>query len=621
MNSQRRGTEREGAGGVGFTEEADQGVVSAGAEQEFYPEFDDPSEGEIETVRNMGGPMGLTGYHQGDPASAWPPLSDAWKEVCRGASLSRVQALTENLLAGDSEDDIPMDRLATILGDTDRLRATQGLADPGGTGPQGLGDAYEGHEGHDGLTGSVSPSRSPSRYRGEPATPQNAQQNAQHNAVGGSNASARLQLPQFCPLTDLSLSFRQAARERKLSRLSNALSCLTEQKVKEIIYTVVNAGGAGGVRFAEWQRISAELTFYCPDLENFLSPESFALLPRPDASRESPESNLDAVPGTLVQASPVPTKADELILPVEAVQEYICMVLQGLEDYSSFSQFSGDFQPYMDREALETFLQSKVLSCKYYEGIPESFLPFFLCGISKAILYFLDPVHRSRVRIRDLVRSPYLRQLLSDPNGNLQPGLGELSGPLGKVFRTWFCWQTQENLFTAYKHVDEEGYGLLSMDNLRNLPGLGITEAFTKQLFLTVQTYDDHLDYRGYIDLLLAITFPANTACAGYLFPILDIRNHGQLSRSDILYYLREVLTVVHTVCAEGVELCIDDFVDEIYDFVKPADGETITLKDLRATRSAYILMEYLVDPNLLINKELDAQNGIVVAKAPAWEP
>lgn len=587
-----------------------------------YGPFDDFSDQAVEGPGDAEGGNYATYSSRLQTLPPWQPPSPAWRTICSETDLSRVQSLTQSLLDEDSNNDIPVEKLQDILEDTERLRESS----------KHPGQVSLPREGHDGLTGSVSPISSPTRYRGEPAAPRRARFTLT-DADGALPADSPAALPSIPSIPRIpkrdSLAYRvkQLARDRELASLWDKVAVLAPEDVRRIVQEVADASDVGGIGFGEWQTLCAQLTSRCPPLKSHLTAGVFARLPMPEPAflRMAKADGTTASAEEAELERPVrfglPARLPETVFPVEVVQDCICKILEGLHDYVLISQHYADIQGYITPEVLEEFLFEKVSACPFYDKVTPSFMPYFLYGVSKAFFYFLDPVHCSRIRVRDLVRSPFLRQLLSDPADPPQPGIGELSGPLGRVFPTWFCLPAQSDMYSAYLQVDSGGEGLISQEDLASLPGLSLTNSFMRQLFMSVQTFGGRLDYRGYIDLLLAISFPRNTACARYLFPILDIRNCGHLSRGDILYYLRDIIPAVTRCCGEGVQLNVDDFVDEIYDVVKPLDGETITLQDLRRTRSAEILMAYLVDPAFLLDKEMAAQAGVVVGKARAWEP
>lgn len=63
-----------------------------------------------------------------------------------------------------------------------------------------------------------------------------------------------------------------------------------------------------------------------------------------------------------------------------------------------------------------------------------------------------------------------------------------------------------------------------------------------------------------------------------------------------------------------------EDFIDEIYDNVKPADGENIRFSDIQRTNSSEYLVRYLVSVQSLMEKENFAQNAVPNLNDVPWE-
>ena len=68
------------------------------------------------------------------------------------------------------------------------------------------------------------------------------------------------------------------------------------------------------------------------------------------------------------------------------------------------------------REAdLENFLQDEITNSPILESLEASFQTFYVCTAARKFFFFLDPQRRHKIRIKELVKSPILDDLLVRP--------------------------------------------------------------------------------------------------------------------------------------------------------------------------------------------------------------
>ena len=73
---------------------------------------------------------------------------------------------------------------------------------------------------------------------------------------------------------------------------------------------------------------------------------------------------------------------------------------------------------------------------------------------------------------------------------------------------------------------------------------VSLTPAFLGRLFETVHTYDGRLDYKGYLDFVIAHEHREHPASLAYFFRALDLHACGTLGVFDVHYFVRDIVQV-----------------------------------------------------------------------------
>jgi serine/threonine-protein phosphatase 2A regulatory subunit B'' len=106
-----------------------------------------------------------------------------------------------------------------------------------------------------------------------------------------------------------------------------------------------------------------------------------------------------------------------------------------------------------------------------------------------------------------------------------------------------------------------------------------MTRAFVDRIFQECLTYEGEVDYKTYLDFVLAMENKKEPQGLQYLFRLLDIRGQGYLDSFTLNYFFRAIREMMKAHGQEQVNF--EDIRDEIYDMVKPAQPLCITLQDL----------------------------------------
>uniref|UniRef100_A0A1B6HTW8 Serine/threonine-protein phosphatase 2A regulatory subunit B'' subunit gamma n=3 Tax=Homalodisca TaxID=139475 RepID=A0A1B6HTW8_9HEMI len=104
------------------------------------------------------------------------------------------------------------------------------------------------------------------------------------------------------------------------------------------------------------------------------------------------------------------------------------------------------------------------------------------------------------------------------------------------------------------------------------------------------------MDYKTYLDFVLALENQHEPQSLHYLFRILDIKNQGYLDTFCLNYFFREIQEQMSQYKQNAVSF--QDVKDEMFDMIKPVDPTKITLQDLLNSGQGETLVSILIDLN-----------------------
>jgi Ca2+-binding EF-hand superfamily protein len=123
-----------------------------------------------------------------------------------------------------------------------------------------------------------------------------------------------------------------------------------------------------------------------------------------------------------------------------------------------------------------------------------------------------------------------------------------------------------------------------------------LTSAFIERVYQECLTYEGEMDYKTYLDFVLAMENRKDPQAVQYFFRILDVRQQGYIDGFSINYFFREILKDMEKHNQEPVKF--EDVKDEIFDMVRPKDPTRITLKDLISSGHGDTVISILIDLN-----------------------
>uniref|UniRef100_A0A8C4WVT6 Protein phosphatase 2, regulatory subunit B'', gamma n=1 Tax=Eptatretus burgeri TaxID=7764 RepID=A0A8C4WVT6_EPTBU len=224
-------------------------------------------------------------------------------------------------------------------------------------------------------------------------------------------------------------------------------------------------------------------------------------------------------------------------------------------------------QGFLRESDLENYILELIPTLPQLEGLEKSFYSFYVCTAVRKFFFFLDPLRTGKIKIQDILACGFLDDLLELRDEDLSKESQDVN---------WFSAPSALRVYGQYLNLDKDHNGMLSKEELSCYGTGTLTPIFLDRIFQECLTYDGEMDYKTYLDFVLALENKKEPAALQYFFKLLDIQNKGCLNVFALNCFFR----------------------DEIFDMVRPKDPLHITLQDLINCRQGDTVVSILIDLN-----------------------
>ncbi|KPP75279.1 serine/threonine-protein phosphatase 2A regulatory subunit B'' subunit gamma-like [Scleropages formosus] len=224
-------------------------------------------------------------------------------------------------------------------------------------------------------------------------------------------------------------------------------------------------------------------------------------------------------------------------------------------------------QGYLRESDLENYILELIPTLPQLDGLEKSFYSFYVCTAVRKFFFFLDPLRTGKIKIQDILACSFLDDLLELRDEDLSKESQESN---------WFSAPSALRVYGQYLNLDKDHNGMLSKEELSRYGTGTLTSIFLDRVYQECLTYDGEMDYKTYLDFVLALENRKEPAALQYIFKLLDMENKGYLNVFALNYFFR----------------------DEIFDMVKPKDPYKITLQDLVNSGQGDTVSSILIDLN-----------------------
>lgn len=244
-------------------------------------------------------------------------------------------------------------------------------------------------------------------------------------------------------------------------------------------------------------------------------------------------------------------------------------------------------QGYLREPDLENYIHELMPTLTQLQGLEQSFHQFYVCTAVRKFFFFLDPLRTGKIKILDILCCPFLDDLLELRDDQLSKA---------DQMSNWFSAPSALKVYGDYLNLDRTRNGMLSKEEIAHYGRGMLTSVFIERVFQECQTYEHDMDYKTYLDFVLALENRRESQALQYLFRILDVKGQGYLDAFSLNYFFKAIQEQIRIHGQEPVTF--QDVKDEIFDMVKPEDPCKITLRDLIRCGQGDVVVSILIDVN-----------------------
>ena len=165
--------------------------------------------------------------------------------------------------------------------------------------------------------------------------------------------------------------------------------------------------------------------------------------------------------------------------------------------------------------------------------------------------------------------------------------------------------------------LDADQSGLLSREELAAFRGGTLSAACVDRIFEECTTYRSgsgasELDFKGFLDVVLAFELRSSRAAQRFLFRLLDVGHRGALGLAEVRFLFQHVADRLAAFGHEAVD--VSNVCDEVFDMLRPRRAGTIALADLLRSNMGGTACGILLDSSAFLlydrREELRALGG-----------
>ncbi|EAR97716.2 serine/threonine-protein phosphatase 2A regulatory subunit B subunit gamma (macronuclear) [Tetrahymena thermophila SB210] len=239
---------------------------------------------------------------------------------------------------------------------------------------------------------------------------------------------------------------------------------------------------------------------------------------------------------------------------------------------------------YLREKDLENYIFELIPIFAQLQNLQENFFPFYVITAVRKFFFFLDPKRTGRIYIKDMLTSPILAELYE---------LRQDRFTVEELSQNWFSVQSTQKVYQKYLKLDTDHNGLLKKSELQKY-SWGLTNIFIDRVFEECQTFEGEIDYKTFLDFVLAMENKKTPQSLQYFFKILDVYHKGAIDTFVLNMFFRPIVQKLEQKDKYGFN--VEDVKDEIFDMAKPSVPHAITLQDLINCGQGDIIVSMLID-------------------------
>ena len=222
----------------------------------------------------------------------------------------------------------------------------------------------------------------------------------------------------------------------------------------------------------------------------------------------------------------------------------VCGLFHDLKKLIGFSSMPGSFLTIDD---IGLFIDKKILKINALKKLRDSELELYYKQlVLEYVNFYFDPFSLNRISALDLVTSKNFTLFLSLDMNN------ESDNP--------YSFSAFANFFNAFsKNVNEDG--MIDKEHFKTCKECFFCDAFVDRVFECLQTYDNCLDFTGFLHFFVNYDNSENPTGAKYLFTLFDVDGDNLVGPFDIEFFYKDL-----TRESQCYEPSLDIFIQELFD-------------------------------------------------------
>jgi len=265
-------------------------------------------------------------------------------------------------------------------------------------------------------------------------------------------------------------------------------------------------------------------------------------------------------------------------LLVRPFMKYINMKIQMERIHIQLQFYDMLGEGYLRECDLENFIFELIPSLRGLDGLQPDFVQFYVYTAVRKFMFFLDPKRSGKILISRVVGSSHLDELLA-----LRSRAATSSN--------WFSADSALALYMRYLDMDADGNGMLSQSELSKYSAAMLTEAAIERVFAECMTYEGELDYKGFLDLVLALENRNELASRQYLWRLVEMDHKGVVGRREFEYFFKQVLAKLNSTVHRP-----QDLFNEVLDLLGLVDRSEIRWSNVAASKQGGQVLSMLID-------------------------
>jgi len=239
---------------------------------------------------------------------------------------------------------------------------------------------------------------------------------------------------------------------------------------------------------------------------------------------------------------------------------------------------------FLKEKDLENYIFELMPTFPQLHNMQEKFCPFYVISAVRKFFFFLDPKKTGKILIKDLLTSPILAELFELRQERL---------PIEEANSNWFSLQSSLRVYERYLEIDLDHNGMLSRQELGRF-SWGLTDIYIDRIFEEYQTFEGEMDYKSFLDFVLAMENKKSIQSLQYFWKILDVFHKNAIDTFVVNMFLRSVVEKLEARQKLGYR--VEDIKDEIWDMAKPDTPHALVFNDLVKSNFGDTIVSILTD-------------------------